>query len=398
MRIMHISTRLILGGSQENTVLSCEGQARRGHDVSLVFGPIYGPEGSLLERVKNFRTQDGRAIETIETPNLIRQIAPLRDWRCYGDLRRLIRTWKPDVVHTHSSKAGILGRAAAWKERVHCVVHTIHGPPFHPYEKQWRNQLYIRSERFAAARCHKIVCVADAMRDQFLAHDIGRPEQYITVRSGMEVERYLSPQWSREDVRRELGFAANDFVVGTVARLAEHKGHDDLIDALGPYMQQHPNLKLLWLGDGWLKERLMIRLKILGLTERVITTGLVPPEQIPSYMQAMYVLIHPSYREGLPRTVTQALLSGIPAIAYDVDGTREVCINGETGRLLKAGDRNGLREATLWMMDHSDERAAMGRRGRERCRNEFAAETMVERLEAVYQSCLKPRMNTNEHE
>lgn len=397
MRIMHISTRLILGGSQENTVLSCEGQAQSGHDVSLVFGPIYGPEGSLLERVKNFRTQDGRAIEAIETPNLIRQIAPLRDWRCYGDLRRLIRTRKPDVVHTHSSKAGILGRAAAWKERVPCVVHTIHGPPFHPYEKQWRNQLYIRSERFAAKRCHKIVCVADAMRDQFLAHDIGRPEQYITVRSGMEVEQYLSPRWAREEVRQELGLSESDFVAGTVARLAEHKGHDDLIDALGPYMQHHPNLKLLWVGDGWWKERLMVRLKVLGLTESVITTGLVPPEQIPSYMQAMDVLIHPSYREGLPRTVTQALLSAIPAIAYDVDGTREVCINGETGRLLKPGDLNGLREATLWMKDHPDECVAMGRRGRERCRIEFAAETMVERLEAVYQSCLKPRMNTDEH-
>src|SRR6185436_7068361 len=114
MRIMHISTRLILGGSQENTVLSCEGQVRRGHEVSLVFGPIYGPEGSLLERVKQFRAPDARTIQAIETPNLVRELNPIKDWKCYWDLRKLMREWRPDVVHTHSSKAGILGRMAAW--------------------------------------------------------------------------------------------------------------------------------------------------------------------------------------------------------------------------------------------------------------------------------------------
>ncbi|MHC5013978.1 MAG: glycosyltransferase [Planctomycetota bacterium] len=123
LRIMHISTRLILGGSQENTVLSCEGQADRGHTVSLVYGPIYGPEGSLLERVKRHG-----GVETIETPRLVRQVSPVKDLRCYDDLRGIIRGWKPDVVHTHSSKAGILARLAAWKQRVPCVVHTIHGP------------------------------------------------------------------------------------------------------------------------------------------------------------------------------------------------------------------------------------------------------------------------------
>ena len=120
MRIMHISTRLILGGSQENTLLSCEGQADHGHAVSLVFGPIYGPEGSMLERAN-----EHGGIETIQTPNLVREMSPLKDFRCYRDLKKIIADWKPDVVHTHSSKAGIIGRAAAWKLNIPCVVHTI---------------------------------------------------------------------------------------------------------------------------------------------------------------------------------------------------------------------------------------------------------------------------------
>src|SRR5439155_14115786 len=119
MRILHISTRLILGGSQENTVLSCEGQVKLGHQVHLAFGPIYGPEGSLLERVERFRPPDPRAIQTHIVPHLVRQISPWSDWRCGGELRTLIRAIRPDIVHTHSSKAGILGRWAAWRERSH---------------------------------------------------------------------------------------------------------------------------------------------------------------------------------------------------------------------------------------------------------------------------------------
>jgi glycosyltransferase involved in cell wall biosynthesis len=390
MRIMHISTRLILGGSQENTILSCEGQAAQGHKVALVFGPIYGPEGSLLERVKAHG-----GYEWFESPHLIRQLHPFRDSRCYRDLRRLMRQWKPDVVHTHSSKAGIVGRIAAWTERVPCVMHTIHGPPFHQYEKAWRNALYVHSERVAARRCHVIGAVAQAMRDQFLAKGIGRPAQYVIVYSGMEVNAYIeAPRW-REEVRRELGFGPDDFVIGTVARLAENKGHDDLLDALaggGEGLRSNPRVRMLWVGDGWWRERLLRRASDLGTvggTGRVVTTGLVPSERIPRYLAAMDLMVHPSYREGLPRTVTQALLAGLPVVAYDVDGTREVCIDGKTGRLLAAGDVAALREAIGWMMAHPVERAAMGAAGREMCRTRFAAETMVAHLLAIYDACLR---------
>jgi glycosyltransferase involved in cell wall biosynthesis len=392
MRIMHISTRLILGGSQENTVLSCEGQVRQGHDVALVFGPIYGPEGSLLERVRQFRHSIGNkshVIEAIETPNLIREINPLKDWLCYRNLRQLIRTWKPDVVHTHSSKAGIIGRFAAWRERVPCVIHTVHGPPFHKYEKRWRNAVYIWSERVAAKRCHRILCVADAMRQQFLAAKIGHPDQYEIVFSGMEVDQFINPprEWNRSSVRNDLGFNESDFIAGTVARLAEHKGHDDLLIALEPLLKQ-TSLKLLWVGDGWLRDQLMQRVQSMGLHDRIVTTGLVSPDQIPKFMQAMDVLIHPSYREGLPRTVTQALLSSLPTIAYDVDGTREVCVDGETGRLVQPGELASLRTAVEWMMTHERERKEMGKRGQQFCRVRFSDQTMVEHLERIYRNVL----------
>ena len=200
-------------------MLSCEGQADLGHDVSLVYGPIYGPEGSMLARV-----QAHGGIEPIETPRLVRELAPIKDWRCARDLRAIIRAWRPDVVHTHSSKAGILGRRAAWAERVPAVVHTIHGLAFHPYQSAWRNRVYITAERDAARRCHRIACVAEAMRDQALAAGIGRPEQYAIVYSGMDTAAYLEPAETGATVRAELGLPEDAFVLGTVARLAEPEG------------------------------------------------------------------------------------------------------------------------------------------------------------------------------
>jgi len=182
LRILHISTRLILGGSQENTVLSCEGQARLGHEVHLAFGPIYGPEGSMLERVERFRTDDGRTIATHEVPHLVREISPFKDTSALGELRRLIQKIEPDIVHTHSSKAGVLGRMAAmqvWEKSQTgrpAIVHTIHGPPFMPIEGgafrrfkiKKKNSVYATAERNAAKNCHVIVSVADAMTRQFL--------------------------------------------------------------------------------------------------------------------------------------------------------------------------------------------------------------------------------------
>lgn len=401
MRILHISTRLILGGSQENTVLSCEGQARLGHEVHLVFGPIYGPEGSLLERVQMFRTPDGRGITTHTVPHMVREISPWKDWRAYGELQAIISAVRPDIVHTHSSKAGILGRAAAWNSRPRSgVVHTIHGPPFHQYQSRALYHLYVLSERFAARRCHRIVSVADAMTRHYLAEDIGEPAQYSTVRSGMDTAPYLNAAAGegRDEVRAQLGIGPDDFIIGTVARLAELKGHDDLLDSLAADLRAHPHWKLLWVGDGWWRERLLTKARAMGLrvaeldrpfsaapeAAQVIVTGLVPPQRIPALMRAMDVLAHPSYREGLPRTVPQALLCGTCPVAYDVDGTREACIEMVTGRLVPPGDRAALRGAIAWCAENPLQRTTLAERGRQQCAVSFSAEKMVADLEAVY--------------
>jgi glycosyltransferase involved in cell wall biosynthesis len=294
------------------------------------------------------------------------------------------------------------------------VIHTIHGPPFMPIEGplvrrtkiRLNNFIYTLAERHAAKRCHLIVSVADAMTRQFLARGIGRPEQYVTVRSGMETAPFLhaAPGESRDEVRHGLGLSENDFVIGTVARLAEHKGHDDLLDALADDLTKNPHWKLLWVGDGWWRDRLLIKARELGLRiaeldkpqpsdaplqAQLLLTGLVAPQRIPALMRAMDVLAHPSYREGLPRTVPQALLAGVCPVAYDVDGTGEACRDMQTGRLVPLANRTRLREAIDWCAAHAQDRQALALRGQRECAELFSTEKMITDLEQVYARALK---------
>src|SRR5215203_5067833 len=242
MRIVHIITRLIIGGAQENTLLSCEGQHDRGHDVTLITGPALGPEGSLMERAQRY----GYRVEEVD--EMRRSILPMKDFRTYHRLTKRFRELKPDVVHTHSSKAGIVGRWAADRAKVPAIVHTIHGLAFTASTSRLVNSVYKTLERQTAPLTTKIVCVADAMRDQSLAAGVGTPGQYVTVYSGMKTEPFLQPPVSRAEVRRYLGLADEHVAVGTIARLFYLKGHDDLLDVATDLCLKFPNLRFLWVG------------------------------------------------------------------------------------------------------------------------------------------------------
>ncbi len=367
MKIHHVITRLILGGAQENTVLTCEGLHRRGHEVTLVTGPALGPEGELFERAR----RGGYRIALVEA--MRREIEPWNDWRAYRALRRLFREERPEVVHTHSSKAGILGRRAAWVEKVPLVVHTIHGLPFDDYRSPLAGRFFRACERAAGRWCHRLFCVGEVMKDRAVAAGLGPPEMFEVVWSGMEVERFLAAP-DRNAARRGLGIPPESFVVGAVGRLAPFKGQAYLVDAA---REAH----LLFVGDGTLRADLEGRARAKGV--RATFAGMVPPERMPELLAAMDVLAHTSFREGLPRAIPQAILAGVPVVAFDCDGAREVVEPGVTGELVEPGDIPGLR-------------AALGRvrglRIREDVRRRFAErfrwERMVDRLEGAYAECL----------
>jgi glycosyltransferase involved in cell wall biosynthesis len=382
MRIVHVITRLILGGAQENTLLTVEGlHHRHGDDVVLLTGPAEGPEGDLFARAE----RQGLKVEVM--PELIRAVRPGTDLRAYRKLRAAIKRLKPEVVHTHSSKAGIVGRAAAWDERVPAVVHTIHGLPFGPSESPLKNRMYIALERWAAKRCHAIVSVCDAMTEQALAAGVGRPEQFSTVYSGMDVDAFLNPSKGRAEVRQELGLKDDEIAFGTVARLFERKGHDDILAVAPDILRANPRIRFVFIGDGILRERLKSDAERLGIAHAIKFTGLVPPDRIPELLNGLDAVIHPSFREGLARVLPQSLLVGRPVVSYDVDGAREVVLP-ETGFLIKPRDLAGLSQAVLTLSEDAALRDRLGQEGRRRFSHQFRQETMTDELRLLYQRLL----------
>jgi glycosyltransferase involved in cell wall biosynthesis len=386
MKIVHIITRLIVGGAQENTLLSCEGQFKDGHEVTLITGPAVGPEGSLMDRAKSF---DYR-VEIV--PEMQRAISVTKDFSTYQSLIRLIRQIDPDIVHTHSSKAGIIGRWAVCKARGKnskpAIIHTIHGLAFTASTRSRVNHAYKLLEKWTAPITDKIVCVADSMRDQSLAGGVGKPGQYVTVYSGMEIAPFLNPPVDRATVRRSLGITEDQIIVGTIARLFDLKGHEDLLKLAPELCRRFAQLRFMWVGDGSLRAKFEQQIAAMRLQDRFILTGLVPPARIPELTNAMDILVHPSRREGLARALPQGSLCGCPCVTYDIDGAKEAVLDGQTGFVIPPFEIQRFGEAIATLLTDAALRKTMGAAGRAFASKRFGADVMVKELEQVYRAVL----------
>jgi glycosyltransferase involved in cell wall biosynthesis len=390
LKIVHVITRLILGGAQENTLITCKLLAERGHDVTLVTGPALGPEGELFNQTK------GQMYETIVLDEMRRAIEPVKDFVSYRKLKKLLHRLQPDIVHTHSAKAGILGRYAgaalkgAWAPNRPAVVHGIHGLAFHPYQSPWLNRLYIAAEKAAARRTDYFVSVADAMTDQSKAAGIGVDKPYVTAYSAIDEEQFLTPiaPEKKAQFRRQHNIPEDAVVLVTIARLFMLKGHDYIIESARELAQRFDNVMWLFVGDGNLMDQYRQQVRDLGLAGRFRFTGLVPPDQVPLTIQASDVLVHCSLREGLARTLPQAMLCSRPAISFDVDGAREV-VNENTGRLVPPKDVPQLIEACAELIADRTLREQLGQTGRESVTQKFAPDTMVDAIEHVYRTLMQ---------
>jgi len=377
--VVHIITRMILGGAQENTLYTVEGLDRRGWETLLVTGPALGPEGELINRA----LRNGVRLEIVDA--MRREINPARDASAYLALKRIIKRERPDIVHTHSSKAGILGRAAARACRAPVIVHTIHGLPFHPYQNRLVSRLYTALERWAGGMTDSIITVCDAMADKAAAAGVAPRGKFRTIYSGMEVDTFLDAKKHRAAVRAQLGIPPDAPVVGKVARLFHLKGHKYLIEAMPAVVERFPETRFLFVGDGILRDALAARAERLGVLENIVFAGLVEPGRVPAMIGAMDLLVHCSLREGLARVLPQALLAGVPVISYDIDGAGEVVIDGETGWLLEAQAVDRLAEAVAEALSAPEKAAATAARGRELCRRMFKVDTMVDEIVSLYE-------------
>jgi len=381
IKVAHVITRLIIGGAQENTLYTVDSlQKDPRFDVVLVSGETLGPEGKLYE------TGEFKLEKLYVSKGLTREISPINDLRAFVDLYLYFKKEKFDIVHTHSSKAGIIGRIAAYLAGVPKIYHTVHGLPFHDYEKAWRNFVFITLERFCALLSTKILTVCRTMTRKCLEKGVGRKSKYQTVYSGMDIERY-SPTMDEKTIkekRRELGIPEYAKVFVKVARLFELKGHEYVIEIAKDIVKKHPEAFFVFVGDGILREELENMVEKNDLKDNFLFTGLVPPSDVPFFIELSDAVIHTSLREGLARVIPQGFLMGKPVISFDVDGAGELVRNGKTGFLVPEKDLDCLKKSVRSVLEDYEKAKEMALKGQRICKDLYPYQKMGQEIIEIY--------------
>lgn len=385
VRVLHIITRMIVGGAQENTLLSVEGlDAMPDYEVTLVSGIDEGREGELLSRARE-------TTHLIVIPELVRSINPFADLTAFWKLYRLIKQGRYHIVHTHSSKAGVLGRLAAWLAGTPIIVHTLHSLVFHDYQPWLVNRGWWLAKKICAPVTDFYISVSAIIVKKAIAAGIAEPERFRTIYSGMELHWFLNAKFDADAVKREFGIPPDSPVVGKIARLFELKGHDQLMDAAPEIVRRVPNVRFFLIGDGVLLEHLQERARGYGILENFVFAGLIDRERIPEMISAMDVVVHTSLREGLARVLPQSLAMGKPCVSFDIDGAPEVVIDDKTGYLVEPFDSTGLADRVAHLLEDEALRREFGENGRRHVDPNFRTEKMVADISEVYQMLLKKK-------
>ncbi len=379
-KILHIITRLIVGGAQENTLLTSQILSKNNWEVDIISGPQTGPEGSL-ERYARINL-----LPLIYEPNLVRKIHPLKDMISFWRLFRLIRTGKYPVVHTHSSKAGIIGRWAAWLARVQVIIHTVHGWGFTEYQKPIVQWLYKFLERVTLRITDKLIVVTKLDINKGLEAGIGSSDDYELIRSGIELQRFASPKKSRKAVHKELGIPLEAIVIGTVTRLSPQKAPLVFVKAAQLIATEYQNAHFVIVGDGPLRGEIEALIHEFGLGEQIHLTGL--RSDVPDLLSAFDIFTLSSLWEGLPRVLPQAMAAGLPIVASAIDGSKEIIQDHVNGRLFPPGDYDAMARAILSLIENPEIARQMVLNGHQTVR-EFDVNLMVDKIADLYVKSLK---------
>ena len=384
LRVLHPITRLIIGGAQENTMLTADYHNHlpeyAGHyHVDIVSGPQTGPEGSLIEETRQ------RGINLTIMPELLREVSLANDVKALFNLRRMMRAGRYDIVHTHSSKAGVLGRLAAKMAGVPLIVHTVHGWSFHDQMSPRKRRFYVALEKIGHACSHASIVVSPKDIEKGVTAGIGRPEDYTVIRSGIELERFGHPQVAPAEMRRQLGIPEEALVIGSVTRLSPQKAPLDLIEAFAQIQQALPDVWLVVVGDGALRAEVEQRIRDKGVHGRVILTGL--RRDIPELMAAFDLFVLSSLWEGLPRVLPQAMATGLPIVCTQADGSAEAIKEGHNGFLVPPSQPHALAEKAIQLLQNEPLRWEMGFHGRGLA-PEFGAKKMVHEIDTLYRRLL----------
>ncbi|WP_136621168.1 MULTISPECIES: glycosyltransferase [Mesorhizobium] len=383
MKIVHVLTRLLRAGSEENTLACCLAQARHGHDVLLVHGEEYDP---------SLRASVAQAVRVVTLEKLINSISPSRDISAFGQLTRLMRDWRPDIVHTHQSKAGIVGRLAAKEANIPCIIHGVHILPF-VHVGNARRLIFLGAERLAAKFTRAFIDVSQAMRDICIANHLGSPDQHHVVHSGFDLARFANAQWPQEP-HLLLGTAVGEPkppVVLMLAALEPRKRHVEFIESFGQVVDRIPNVRLLLAGEGPARSAVESAIERSPFANNVRMIGYhCEPERLISLAD---VCVLTSMREGLPRVMMQYLAGGRASVVSHLPGVEEVVKHGVNGIVTPADDVGAAAAAVADLLQNEHCRARLADSAKLTDLSSWGLDSMCDRVELIYQSVLESALS-----
>jgi len=377
--VLHLITRMTRGGAQENTLLTALGLKKRGYPVTLATGLGWGAEGEILSQALE------AGLEVVLLPELVRDLHPWKDGAVLLRLRSWLAKQHYAIIHTHTSKAGFLGRLAAHLARVPIVVHTPHGHVFHSYFRPWTERFFLALERKAAEWSERLIALTNRDLHEHLELKVGRPDQWTTIPSGVD-EKGFQARRPREEILQSLGIPAGRRVVGFIGRLAPVKGAIHLIEALSRIREAVSNTHCLLVGDGEERPALEKRVEQLGLREWVTFAG--HREGVADFLSVLDVLVVPSLNEGMGRVIVEAGFLAKPVVATDVGGIPDLIEDGVSGLLVERRRPPALAEAVKRILKDSALAEKLGRSLQAKVLDGFTADQMVEKIEHLYQELL----------
>lgn len=376
MKIAHIITRLELGGAQQNTLYCCAHHDRKKYEVVLIAG-----EGGYLDG----QVRQIPDCKTYLLPELKHPIHPLWDDKALCRITEILKSEKVELVHTHSSKAGILGRLAAKRAGVPCVVHTVHGWGFYTGQFFLTRWFYQALERWAARFTDVLITVSEENRQAGLEAGIGRPEQYRVIHSGIDPKQYRLSFFKARQARNKMKSKGRPCVL-VLSNFKKQKSPFDVVEVAEALKQKLPYVLFLWAGDGPLFQEVEKAVRKRGLEGNVYILGW--REDVAELLAASDALLLTSLHEGLPRVVLQAMAAEKPVVATAVSGTPEAVKDGETGFLRPPHDIEGMAESLRQLLSNPSMARQMGQRGRKALKGSFLIDEMLRQIEATYEKAL----------
>ena len=378
IRVAHLITRLDPGGSAENTLLTLKGLDPERYTLALIYGKTDDPPIETLQEIKV------RGVEVIYMEDLIRSVRPDKDLWVLFKLYRLFRDRKFDIVHTHSSKSGLLGRLAAHWAGIQHIVHTPHGHVFYGYFNPLTNLIFIQIERWLGKITDRLIALTERGKEEHVAYRILPPEKIIPIYSGILIEKF-----QENDIRiapEFKGLGLGPFV-GMVARLVPIKGHRYLIGAIPKILQETPTARFLLIGDGPLRETLEGQCRSLDISHAVLFLG--ERQDVRPFLKGLTVVVLTSLNEGMGRVLLEAQAMGKPVIGTKVGGIPEVIKEGETGLIVPPEDSEALAEAITTLLKDYRRRQVMEETARKWVSERFGIDEMVSRITKVYEELLQ---------